>query len=39
MEQCSEASAYKIQTPENLVILRLPAYEDETHRVFRNVGI
>jgi len=59
MEQteCSETSAYKLQTPGNYpkesikqtehgesqkelgILLHLPAYEDGTDRVFRNVGI
>jgi hypothetical protein len=50
MEQteCSETSAYKIQTPgnypeENIHLHRqvgeLLAYEDGTDRVFQNVGI
>jgi hypothetical protein len=38
MEQCSETSAYKSQTPGNYPnYKRQPAYEDGT--VFRNVGI
>jgi hypothetical protein len=38
MEQteCSETSAYKIQTPGNS---NLPAYENGIDREFRNVGI
>jgi hypothetical protein len=51
LTECSETSAYKIQTPGNypeqwipqlfwnLVIIYLVAYEDGNDRVFRNVGI
>jgi len=45
MEQTeySETSAYKIQTPGRMKLVlfyaHLPAYEDGTDRVFRNVGI
>jgi len=45
--ECSETSAYKIQTPgkcrmttfKKTVILHVSAYKDGTYRVLRNVGI
>jgi len=37
--ECSETSAYKLQTPGNHPKTHLPAYEDGTDRVFWNVGI